>query len=176
MKTKPNTSSRHMILEVSASRNRGKITEQIADYALLGSLYVLSGAEWLPSYALTRMLRRRTVELDKTMRRVRMARAFTCYQMLNLLETTRPEKEPLLILDLLHIFYNPDIHFRVRIRVLNQCVGHLRRLWTTRPLTIFIRKMEVEEYQQFYPLIARVADEIVEAEEPSVAERQLALF
>ena len=126
--------SRRLTLVVAERYEHENITELIAALCLRGPLYVLAGSDWLPSYGLTRLIRHRTHEVRQTLNHVRMARAFTCYQLLDLIANIRPDDEPLLILDFLNTFLNDDIPLPVRFRVLRQCCGHLQRLAFRKPV------------------------------------------
>ena len=100
--------SRLRLIETAGRQSEG-ITELFAALAMRGSFYAIAGGEWIPTYALVQSIRRRTPEVQQVLGRVRLARPFTCYQVLDLLEEIRPERDPILILDFLHHFYNPDI-------------------------------------------------------------------
>jgi hypothetical protein len=96
---------------------------------------------------------------------------------LDLLEDIRPERDPVLILDFLHHFYNPDIQPPVRRRVLEQCCRHLQRLALQRPLMVFVQRLETEEYRQFFPLVAAAADEVLQLDTmPKAEDVQLSFF
>jgi hypothetical protein len=168
--------ARLRLIETAGRQGQG-ITELFAALALRGSFYAIAGGEWLPAYALVHSVRRRTTEVKQVLERVRLARPFTCYQLLDLLEDIRPERDPILILDLLHHFYNPDIQPSVRRRVLEQCCKHLQRLALLRPLIVFVERVQTEEYGQFFPLVAAAADDILRLDEmPSAEDVQLSFF
>jgi hypothetical protein len=96
---------------------------------------------------------------------------------LDLLTDIRPERDPILVLDFLHHFYNPDIPIPVRQRILEQCCKRLESLSLSRMLVVFVQALETEEYRNFFPLIAETADEILQtAEEPGEETLQPALF
>ena len=168
--------SRLRLIETAGRQNEG-ITELFAMLAMRGSFYAIAGGEWIPTYALVQSIRRRTTEVQQVLGRVRLARPFTCYQVLDLLEEVRPESDPILVLDFLHHFYNPDIQPDVRQRVLEQCCRHLQRLALLRPLVVFVQQMRTEEYGKFFPLVAAAADEILQTDEMAEAEDpQLSFF
>lgn len=169
-------SARLRLIEIAGRQSEG-ITELFAAFALRGSFYAIAGGEWLPTYALVQSVRRKTTEVRQVLGRVRLARPFTCYQVLDLLEDIRPERDPILILDFLHHFYNPDIQPGVRRRVLEQCCKHLQRLALLRPLLVFVERMQTEEYKQFFPLVAAAADELLRLDEmPAAEDVQLSFF
>ncbi len=170
-----NDSHRFLLVE-TLERQSESITELIAALALRGPFYVIAGGEWLPGYALTRSLRAKTHRVKQCLDHLILARPFTCYQVLDLLNDTRPGSEPILILDLLHHFYNDDVDLAVRFRVFEQSCKHLQRLSLFRPVLVFAQRMPVKHYQQFFSLLTAIADETFQIEEPSTKPAQLALF
>ena len=169
-------STRLRLIETAGRQGAG-ITELFATLALRGSFYAIAGGEWIPTYALVQTVRRKTPDVQHVLGRVRLARPFTCYQVLDLLEDIRPERDPVLVLDFLHHFYNPDIQNSVRRRVLERCCKHLQRLALMRPLIVFVERLQTEEYRQFFPLAAAVADEVLRLDEmPAAADVQLSFF
>lgn len=168
--------SRLRLIETAGRQSEG-ITELFAALAMHGPFYAIAGGEWLPTYALVHAIRRQTPDIHQVLGRVRLARPFTCYQVLDLLEETRPERDPILVLDFLHHFYNPDLQPDVRQRVLEQCCRHLQRLALSRGLIVFTERLETEEYARFFPLVAAVADDILHTEAmPEAEELQLPLL
>jgi hypothetical protein len=164
------------LIETTGRQNEG-VTELFAALAMRGSFYAIAGGEWIPTYALVQSIRRKTPEVHQILGRVRLARPFTCYQVLDLLEDIRPERDLILILDFLHHFYNPDIQPPVRRRVLEQCCRHLRDLALLRPVIVLVQQVRTEEYDQFFPLVAAAADEILQTDEPAeMQDPQPALF
>jgi hypothetical protein len=168
---------RRLQLIETAGRQSEGITELFAAMALRGSFYAIAGGEWIPTYALVQAVRRKTTDVQQVLGRVRLARPFTCYQLLDLLEDIRPERDPVLVLDFLHHFYNPDIQPPVRQRVLEQCCKHLQRLALLRPLIVFVERLPTEEYRQFLPRVAAAADEVLKLDEmPAPGDVQLSFF
>jgi hypothetical protein len=172
-----NTSlSRRLVLVVTTGPEHENLTELIAALCLRGPLYVVAGCDWLPGYGLTRLIRHKTHEVKQTLNRVRMARAFTCYQLLDLIAGIRPEDEPLLILDFLNTFHNDDIPLPVRFRLLRQCCGHLERLAFRKPVAVLVQKQPIEDYAALYSILAQSADEILRMEPEPERACQPALF
>ncbi len=163
--------SRLLLIEIEGRKAEG-VTELFAALALRGPFYAIAGGEWLPTYALARSLRRKTFAIQDALGRVRLARPFTCYQMLDLLSDIRPERTPVIVLDFLHHFHNPDIPLDVRGRILQQCCKRLKYLSLLRPMLVFVQVIQTEEYRSFFPLVVDIADEVLQAAE---AERATAL-
>jgi hypothetical protein len=167
---------RMRLIETDGRQSEG-VTELFATLALRGSFQAIAGGEWIPTYALVQSVRRKTTEVQQVLGHVRLTRPFTCYQVLDLLEGTRPEHDPILILDFLHHFYNPDIQPSVRRRVLEHCCKHLQRLALMRPLIVLVENLPTDEYREFFPLVAASADEVLRmADAPAAEDVQLSLF
>jgi hypothetical protein len=60
--------------------------------------------------------------------RITVSRAFTCYQVLSLLESTPSTQAPFVVLDLLNTFYDESVQIGERKRLLRSCLAHLERL------------------------------------------------
>ena len=148
--------SRKLTLVVTTNKEHNNITELIAALSLRGSLFVLAGSDWLPSYALTRIIRHRTHQVKQTLNRIHTARAFTCYQLLDLIANLRSDEEPLLILDFLNTFQDDDIPLPVRFRVLRQCCEHLQRLAFRKPVIVLTWNAE-----SFLSILQHSADEVL---------------
>ena len=167
---------RKFILVVSPDPAHAAITELIARLALHGSLYVLAGSDWLPVYQLAHLIRRSAPAVKQTLRHVRTARAFTCYQLLDLIANIRPDEEPLLLPDFLHSFQDDDIPLQVRFRVLRQCCDHLGRLAMRKTVVVFAQELPTENNMAFLSILAESADETLRCEAEPEWVRQPALL
>lgn len=92
-------------------------------------------------HPIARALRRHLpgTDLQAALGRIGLARAFTCHQMVTLLETTPPGADPTLVLDLLNTFYDQSVPLRERRRLLATCLTHLNRLARQGPLAVSAR-------------------------------------
>jgi hypothetical protein len=160
---------------ITAGHERPRITALITSAALRGPLFIIAGSAWIPSYSVARSVRKSTLEVERTLSRVRLARAFSCYQLLDLLASTRGDGTPILVLDFLHNFLNNDLPMPVRLRTLRACCDHLRRLSLGQPVTVFTPQGVGEDYETFCPLLSASADEIIHPviEEPFVWQPRL---
>jgi len=95
-----------------------------ARLAGLGPLRVLDGGNRFNAYTISRAVRGRREVLN----RITVARAFTCHQMLNLLESTPQAGIPFLVLDMLATFYDEAVSILERQRLLAACIRQLDRL------------------------------------------------
>ncbi len=89
-----------------------------------GPVCVLDGGNQFNTYQVARAVGGRRELLN----RIQLARAFTCYQMLALLESTPVLASPFLVLDLLATFQDENVPLPERLRLLDQCILHLHRL------------------------------------------------
>ena len=110
------------------------------------------------------------------MNHIHTARAFTCYQLLDLIANIRPDDEPLLILDFLNTFLDDDIPLPVRFRVLRQCCEHLQRLAFRKPVVVFVQGLKTDDDEAFLSILAQSADEVLHIEAEPERVCQPALF
>lgn len=68
--------------------------------------------------------------------RMRLSRAFTCFQLAELIENAPAGPEPLFILDLLATFYDESVPLRDSQRLLATTLTHLRRLAAVGPVIV----------------------------------------
>ena len=85
---------------------------------------VLDGGNRFNAYTVARQARGRPEVLE----RITVSRAFTCYQVLSLLESTPAAPLPFVVLDLLATFYDESVRAAERRRLLQACLTHLQRL------------------------------------------------
>jgi len=85
---------------------------------------VLDGGNRFNAYTVARAARGRRDILD----RITVSRAFTCHQLLALLESTAASPAPFVVLDLLRTFYDESVPAGERKRLLRGCLAQLHRL------------------------------------------------
>ena len=154
------TEKRGLVLILTQDRARKSKTDLIANLILNGPLFVVSGDEWLPSFLLSRIIRGQTTAVKEIMNRLHTVRASTCYRLFDSLANIPSKGEPILVLDFLHTFYDPDIHLRTRLFRIRECCRELKRLAFYRPVIVMTREKEGEEYEKFIPAIYQIADTI----------------
>ncbi len=162
--TKGITEKRGLALVLTQDKAHKGKTALIANLILKGPLFLVSGDEWLPSFVLSRMIRAQTTEIKAILDRLRTVRASTCYRLFDSLANTSSKGEPILVMDFLHTFYDPDIPLQVRLFKLRECCRELKRLAFYRPVIIMDREMEGEDYEKFFPALQSVADKILTLE------------
>lgn len=143
-----------------------------ARLSLAGDLEVIDGGNTFNAYRAVQALRRNAPELPgaaTALERVRLARAFTCYQLAALLETLEAapaqgvQASPLLVLDLLATFGDQGVALRERRRLLTLCLTGLKHLAQAgQPVGIWLRARTVapEELLEFQARVEQAAGRI----------------
>jgi hypothetical protein len=152
---------RGLTLVLTQDSARRSKTELIASLILRGPLFVVSGDEWLPSFALPRILREYTMEIKEILGSLYTVRASTCYRLFDSLAGISPKGEPVLVMDFLHTFYDPDIPLRLRLFKLRESCRELKRLALYRPVIVLTQEREAEDYEKFIPALGSIADTTV---------------
>lgn len=166
------TRQRGLTLLVTTDKARTGITGLIAALVLNSPLFVIAASEWLPAYELTRTLRKKTLHVRQALNNLQTARTSTCYRLLDTLINIPPNGEPILVLDFLHTFYDPDVPLRVRLYKLRECCRHLKSLAFYRPVIVMTQELQTEEYEKFSPALLSVADRTLTLEsEPGQAKQ-----
>jgi hypothetical protein len=127
-------------LLIAPAAAREGLFEWTATLALRGLLCVLDGGNVFNAYHVARALRRQTAAYQPILERIRLARAFTCFQMTGLIrEAATFPPLPLLVLDLLATFSDESVPLSERRRLLQECAVHLHRLATATPIAVWVR-------------------------------------
>jgi hypothetical protein len=111
--------------------------------------------------------------------RLRLSRAFTCFQLAELIENTPSGVEPLFVLDLLATFYDESVPLRDSERLLAATLMHLKRLASEAPVIVGAHEPQtlVKERWRLLDHLQTAADAawMLRAPEPEV-ERQMRLL
>lgn len=154
-----------LLLVQTAGRERQAIIELITQWVLRGSFHLIAAGDWLPDHDdLRYSVFRYTNAINKTLDKMRLVRARTCFQLLDLLKAADRENKPVLILDFLHHFLNEDIELFAREEILEQCCQYTKRLSLSNPVAVLVPNSDTEDYRRFFPILAALADEIIEPE------------
>ncbi len=97
---------------------------------------VFDGGNRFDGYFVARLARRLTPDLQAAMGRIRLSRAFTCFQLAELIENALAEPSPLFGLDFLATFYDESVPLRDSERLLSTTLAHLKRLAAVAPVII----------------------------------------
>ena len=103
-------------------------------------LRVFDGGNRFDGYFVARLLRRLTSDPQAALLRIRLSRAFTCFQLSELIENAIPSQEPLFLLELLATFYDESIPLRDSERLLATTITHLKRLAAVGPVIVGARE------------------------------------
>ena len=124
---------------------RQPMLDLAARLAQRGTLRVLDGGNSFNAYTVARSLGRELgagdKKLENALKRISVARSFTCYQMLTLLSETPAAPCPTLVLDLLATFYDENVELYESQRLLENCIEHLLRLSRLAPLVVSARPL-----------------------------------
>jgi hypothetical protein len=112
------------ILLVGPRSLNASMLTAIARLGARAPVRVLDGGNRFNAYTVARQAQGRTEVLE----RITVSRAFTCYQVLSLLESTPATASPFVVLDLLNTFYDESVRAGERKRLLRGCIAHLHRL------------------------------------------------
>ena len=158
-----------LLIQETIGKEREKVIELITQWVLHGSFFIIVAGDWFVDHDdLRYCLFRYTNNFDEVLdRRVRLVRARTCFQLLDLLTEADNENQPVLILDPLHHFYNKDLGLSTRDHVFEQCCQFTKRLSFSNPVALLVPKLDIEDYKHYFPIIAALADEVISVDEVS---------
>jgi len=158
---------RELLILETVGREKKNIIELITQWVLRGSFMVIAAGDWFVGHDdLRYSVFRYTNAFDEILDRLRLVRARTCFQLLDLLEKAEKENKSILILDPLHHFFNADVKLSVRNRIFEQCCQWIKRLSSSNHVAVLVPKLDTDDHKRFFPLLAAVADEVIPVEEP----------
>jgi len=163
-----------IIVVTSNHETREQIITLTAELAVRGAVTVLDGGNRFAAYQTIRMLRMRTHDVEEAANRIFVRRAFTCYQMLTLLENSPSLHQPYLILDMLASFYDENVRLQEVDRLLDRCLVQLERLRMTAPVVISLTQHLDRPF--LIDHVRSIADHIIGVEIPYPVITQPALF
>ena len=136
---------------------------------------VLDAGSSFDPYHVTRAIRRQTPQLDQALARISVARAFTCYQVITLLQETPSTPMPHLVFDLLATFYDQAVSYAESYRLLRIAVSHLLRLKRQAPVIVGVRPPPKGGQPGLLHLLEQAADIVLlqEAQPATTLERWL---
>jgi len=152
-------------LLVGPKAERDSMLELTARLAALGPVRVLDGGNSFNALRVARLLRRQTAKLNEALNRITVARAFTCYQVVTLFESTPSAPSPQLVLDLLATFYDENVTLRESRRLLGRVLFHIKRLQDIAPVVVSVRPPPQPERAGLLDLLMKAADQTLMKEE-----------
>lgn len=148
-----------------------------AQLALRGPLTVLDGGNRFQPYRIVQLLRQQTAQIESAAKHLFIRRAFTCYQMLALLEDTPSLRQPYLILDLLATFYDQHVNEREARRLLAACLLQVERLRQCAPVVVTLAPPLLTERAFLIEMVCAQAECVLLQEVPApMAPTQISLF
>lgn len=97
---------------------------------------LFDGGNRFDGYFVARLARRLTPQPRAVLSRMRLSRAFTCFQLAELIENTPTDSSPLFVLDLLNTFYDESVPPRDVERLLALVIAQLKRLAAVGPVIV----------------------------------------
>lgn len=162
---------RELLILETLGRERKNLIELLTQWVLRGSFMVIAAGDWFVDHDdLRYAVFRFTNAFDEILDRLRLVRARTCFQLLDLLEKAEKENKPVLILDPLHHFFNADVKLSVRNQIFEQCCQWIKRLSSSNYVAVLVPKLDTDDHKRFFPLLAAVADEVIPVEEATEIE------
>lgn len=154
---------------VLQSPPRELLLSLVAALALNGPVTALDAGNQFDAYRLARLIRRRTVDLYDTLERVRVSRAFTCYQVVALFEELPPAAMPHVVFDLPATFYDESVTPGESRRLLRIALGHARRVSRAAPVVISARPPRNAQRAELLAAVVKLADRLLTWEPPAAA-------
>lgn len=161
---------------------RALMLETAARMALRNTVRVLDGGNQFNAYHVARSIRRYSADLEGTLARIQLARAFTCYQVETLIcgaASGLPQPGQLgrggsnhaavtLILDMLATFHDDNVSLAERKRLLLRCRSALQRIAERSILMLGIRppRAGAADQEELSEMVLGWADDIWRAEPP----------
>lgn len=119
---------------------RAAVDESIIQIALSGPALVMDAGNCFNPLRLVRSIRRQTLRINQVLENIQIARAFTCFQVVALLEQTRDPQGPIFILRPLTTFQDEMAQVHERIRLLGEVDRHISRLQKEVAVTVMVKE------------------------------------
>ena len=155
------------------SKTQELMHELTVELAVRGAVTCLVSGNRFAVDDLTLSLYDRTDNLYKALETVYLSRAFTCYQMVELLRTTEAVSRPILVMDMLTTFSDESVDDAEADRLLRVCRRELKRLSSRAPVVVSAHAQPNREW--LLEDLAIYADEnlVLEAERARVPSQKL---
>lgn len=162
--------SENQLLLINAPRKylHTLMPQLIARMAVSGELFIIDAGNSFRPYTVAREIRRQSDEIYSKLENIKLSRVFTCYQVLTRLETLETLHMPLLVLDLLDMFYDEHTGSKERERLLFKSMDCLKYASLKTPVAVSCGQSNNELYPAWIAAIRQYADEIYQLESPAV--------
>ncbi len=97
---------------------------------------VFDGGNCFDGYFVARLARQLDPDPQPILDRIQLSRAFTCFQLAQLLEDSPSQSQPLFLLNVLDTFYDESVSLREVERLLTTTLIHLNRLASVGPVVV----------------------------------------
>ena len=171
----PEIRKKKLIIICAQDAARAQVSMLTAGLALHSAVTLLDGGNRFPAYQTVRMLRRMTLDIVPVAKRIFVRRAFTCYQMLELLESTPALPQPYIVLDLLASFYDENVPLPEVNRLLDRSLVQLDRLKLAAPIVVTLGQPQMER-SCLYEKVRSRGDQTIDIEIPFPIISQPTLF
>ena len=121
----------------------------ITDLAIKDSIRVIDGGNLFNVLILNRIIRRKTDNIIEVLEHIHLSRAFTCIQMESTLQEAIIGNDPILILDLLHTFYDESVNNQQSQYLLGSCTQLLKQLSHVVPVLVHVSPSPGRERRPF---------------------------
>ena len=127
-----------------------KMLELVAALALKQRATILDCGNRSNMYAVAKTIRPYTSDPVQVMRNIRLSRAFTCYQVVAILQAVaaNPPQEPLVVLDLLATFLDEDVELKDAQRLMDHSLSFLTQLSASAPVVISVQPIPLIAHQR----------------------------
>ena len=149
-----------LLVAIAPHAAREEATHLAVELALRGPVTVLDGGNRFAPYRVAHLLRSRTVAVADAAERLSIRRAFTCYQVLALLENAPSLQQPHRVLDLLGTFYDDQVPNREVSRLLDLCLRQIDRLCMGAPVAIMLAPPVTLERTFLVEMVCERADQL----------------
>ena len=165
-----------LVIVYAPDAARETISRLTAELALHGHVTVLDGGNRFQAYRVTQLLRQKTTQINSAAKNIFIRRAFTCYQMLALLEGTPSLQRPFIIMDLLATYYDERVSTNEARRLLGLCLREIDRLRQFAPVLLTLAPPLLPERSFLIDLVCAQADQVLARDMPVAVPSQLSLF
>lgn len=138
----------------------------VAVLAMNGPVLVLDANNQFDAFRLARLIRKRTPDLYRVLRRVRVSRAFTCYQVVTLFDQLPPATMPHVVFDLPATFYDESVTPEESRRLFQLTLNHVRRLSHSAPILLAVHSPQVTHRAELLAAVTELADRLLTWETP----------
>jgi hypothetical protein len=165
-----------LVILYAPDAGRETISRLTAELAPRGQITLLDGGNRFRANQVFRLLRKKPTQVNSAANNIFIWRAFTCYQMLALLEGTPSLRRPFIIMDLLATYYDEHVSTNEARRLLGLCLGEIDRLRQFAPVLVTLAPPLLPERSFLIDMVCARADQVLTREMPLVIPSQPALF